>query len=939
MSKAVSGIFFFFFILLRSAAGQYVDSGQDPFSIKWHEINTENFQIIFPQKFYPQANRLANVLEIVYDYGSRSMDHQPDKISVILHNFDSDANANVLWAPKYSNFNTIPPQDIYPQDWLEQLAIHEFRHVVQVDKMNQGLTKILYFLFGQQATAGIFGLYIPFWLIEGDAVLTETLLSKSGRGRLPEFIMPLRAQVLEKKIYSYEKAYLGSYKDFVPDHYVLGYHLTTMGRVKYGTEIWPNTFDYSARRPYNPFVFNSSFKRISGRGKRSFYRECLSQMHREWKNEEELNKPDTTPVLNPNFRKFYGSYSYPIKTKDHRIIALKTSYEEIPRFVEIDTTGKEKTLFYPGFVQNNNFSYSENPEKVTWSEYGFDTRWSNRLYSEVFVYDFKLGKKQKLTENTFYFSPDFSPDGKKIAVVDTDPEYQFRITILDAENGKRLDSIYMPQNAFMQNPQWSEDNRHIVCILLLNSHKMIAVVDTENKTTEILYDSGSHNISNGIYFDSFILFGGTWSGINNIFALDTNTREVFQITNSRFGAFNPSYYPGDTNLIFNEYSADGYNISTLRLEPENWKPFSNISNHSVKIYEPLINTESIPQFEKDSFKLFDSKRYRRWKHVLNPHSWVPFVVNTDNLTLYPGLKILSQNVLNTALTDITYTYNTNEKTGGVSGSFTYLGWFPELSLNAGLTNRVTKGKTGNTLRWQEVNTGFSCSVPLNITSSQYYRNIVPQISMTHTEIRERPESANISEGGFNHLKYNIFASNMRRQAYLDLFPKWGQYLYSGYKHSVKGSFPYKSQLFIQTGFYFPGLMQNQSFRITAAFQKNFEKGAYLFSNSVLTPRGYFSINPDELYSARLNYSLPIWYPDINLPGFIYLKRFSLTCFYDWAYLYDEGQRAITISSAGVELISDFHLFSHFIPLQGGCRANFFPENKTVLFQGIINLGI
>ena len=37
----------------------------------------------------------------------------------------------------------------------EQLAIHEYRHSVQINKMNRGFTRALYYIFGEQATGGI----------------------------------------------------------------------------------------------------------------------------------------------------------------------------------------------------------------------------------------------------------------------------------------------------------------------------------------------------------------------------------------------------------------------------------------------------------------------------------------------------------------------------------------------------------------------------------------------------------------------------------------------------------------------------------------------------------------------------------------------------------------------------------------------------------------
>ena len=250
---------------------QYFQTGQDPASIRWQQINTENFQLIYPEYFESQAQKLAQVLEKVYNYGGFSLNHQPKKISVILHTQTVKSNGLVAWAPKRSEFYTTPHQGIYPQDWLEQLALHEFRHVVQIDKMNSEIPKLIKLILGEQGTALIFGSYLPWWFIEGDAVVTETALSNYGRGRLPSFLMEHRAQLVEKGVYSYDKAYNRSYKDFVPNHYQLGYFLVGESRARYGSGIWDSVITRVGKKPFSVTPFNSALKRTTGFNKVGLY--------------------------------------------------------------------------------------------------------------------------------------------------------------------------------------------------------------------------------------------------------------------------------------------------------------------------------------------------------------------------------------------------------------------------------------------------------------------------------------------------------------------------------------------------------------------------------------------------------------------------------------------------------------------------------------------
>jgi hypothetical protein len=91
---------------------------------------------------------------------------------------------------------TTPPQDAYAQDWTAQLALHEYRHAVQIGSLNKGFTRAMTFLTGEIAT-GVVSSMIPSWFYEGDAVVTETRLSGAGRGRVAGFEMPLRTRLGE----------------------------------------------------------------------------------------------------------------------------------------------------------------------------------------------------------------------------------------------------------------------------------------------------------------------------------------------------------------------------------------------------------------------------------------------------------------------------------------------------------------------------------------------------------------------------------------------------------------------------------------------------------------------------------------------------------------------------------------------------------------------
>jgi hypothetical protein len=269
----------FFLMVGMTAKGQYFNTGEDPASIRWRQISTLHFKLIYPESFENNAQRLANYFEKVYQSGGRSLDYQPRKIPVLFHTHTVRSNGLVAWAPRRMEIFTTPHQGIYGQDWLEQLAIHEFRHVVQIDKIHTQLPGIVKILFGEQIGALITGAYLPFWFLEGDAVVSESALSNFGRGRLPSFLMEHKAQVIEKGVFTFDKAFNGSYRDFVPDHYKLGYHLVGEIRAKYGSDIWVNALDRISGKPWSLTPLNKTLREWTGLNQEKLYRSVFDSLH------------------------------------------------------------------------------------------------------------------------------------------------------------------------------------------------------------------------------------------------------------------------------------------------------------------------------------------------------------------------------------------------------------------------------------------------------------------------------------------------------------------------------------------------------------------------------------------------------------------------------------------------------------------------------------
>ena len=404
------------------AKAQFVDLGQDPASTRWRQIKTDDFQIIYPDFFEEQAQYIANIYAKLYAHAN-TLGQRPRRMSMVVRANGGVSNGNAGWAPKKSELYAAPPQEA-TGSWLEHLCVHEFRHVVQYDKVNHGFTKLLYYIFGEQATMAVVGVYLPMWLIEGDAVAFETAVNPGQRGRSPEFLNELKAQVAEKGIYSYYKAALGSYRDFVPDHYALGYYLVGNSRAHYGPQIWSDAIGRAGRRSYgitplnrslrltmdakrdslwqtrrfqSLFVNPDSVKRANERGgaKVMLYRDNFCELQQLWRREADSVQHlfDTTRTA-PN--RAYANYHYPTPIGDGSLVAFKEGMDEPGAFVLLDK-GTEKVIFRPGILYDYKFAYRDS--LLLWSEYTPHPRWEHGGRMALACYDMRTGKYRRFLKD------------------------------------------------------------------------------------------------------------------------------------------------------------------------------------------------------------------------------------------------------------------------------------------------------------------------------------------------------------------------------------------------------------------------------------------------------------------------------------------------------------------------------------------------------------
>ncbi|MDD4213355.1 MAG: hypothetical protein PHR81_00940 [Bacteroidales bacterium] len=925
MLKTGNIIAILFFIASFSAEAQFYDMGQDPASVKWNIIKTEHFRIIFPEGIEAQAQHIANGFEQVYEPLSSGMNIKAVKVPVILHNRSVTSNAVVPWAPKRIEFYTCPGQDDYPQPWADQLMLHEFRHVVQYSKINQGLTKVLSYVFGQQITAGVIGTFVPMWFVEGDAVYTETLFSSSGRGRMPWFSMKLAAQVREKGIYNYNKAVFGSYKTFTPNHYELGYQLVSYGTKKYSHQIWERAMDKSGKLPLMVVPFNHGIKKVSGLNKVQIYKNCLNELDSLWQKTDNKNRHTDFTLLSTKKNKFYTNYNWGNFSGNH-FIAVKSSMDDITRFVILDSSGNEKHIFTPGTYYNTAFSSSGN--QIVWTETAYDPRWENRTYSVIKLYDFQKKRSRQLTHRSRYFSPSLDDEGTQIVCTEQNIYGNSSLLVLDANSGKIKKQIPVDSGDFIMTPKWSDKGAEIVFIALNRFGKRLCIADTAGHIRNITNPSFTE-ISHPALFGKYIYFTGAYSGISNIYGLDTSSQELYQLTSSKYGASEPELSSDGTQLLYSDYTENGYKLVKAEIDTSLWISVKNFTGNSLQLFD--VKNEPI-DFYNSKKNQYPVRKISKFLNLFNIHSWGPLSINADNTTVKPGFEIKSQNLLSTMFFSAGYEHEWNNSGSMFFAKLSYRAWYPVIDV--GFAYEFNKD---DSIRWNTMSLSAGLKVPLNLTRGKHVVFVQPQLVFSYKKIIARKNYPDYAfSGEYEPLEYRVYAYHIIKTSLKDISPRWGQLLELSYKHTPFNKNISGALTAIQTVFFFPGIGRHHSISLYGGWQYH-DTYSFIFGDAITLPQGYDSSGYSKAVSAKFTYQMPLFYPDWSIGSLFYFKRFRTSLHFDYAYVTDKENNFYNLSSAGISLLADFHFLRFLAPITMGIRASYRFDTQKIIPEFIYSV--
>lgn len=856
---------------------QYYSLGQNPSSTRWKQINTESFQLIFPDDFEDRAQELANILVYANEVARNSLETKPKKISIILQNNTTVDNGFVTLAPKRSEFYGTPSQENEGVDWLKKLAVHEYRHVVQFEKYNEGVGKVLKLMFGQQGMGALILLTTPLWMLEGDAVHTETEFTERGRGKYGPFLREFEAQIAELDPISYEKAAFGSFKQYVTDHYKLGFYLSEFVSENYGRDVWDSVLHCVVRNPFPPYPFSFHLKRITGKTTSQLYADLITNRLQIQSNRSGFY--DTTPYeeISPKSIDF-SSYQNPVLTEDTAVIAVKKSFNHPVRIVKLKG-GEESLVHIPGVFDGNTLSYGSN--MLIWSEKRKHPRWDYLDYSEVVIFDIKSKKRRRLKRKTRWFSPTFSPDGNQIALIEIDKANDVYLNIVDLEGNSVKRVFLTDKNAYHVN--WYATNKIVVAIndngkgsLGIVDLEFLSVRKTASLTKPISYPTP--------YKEGFLI--QTLDKNKDCIAYFIEEDDVVKlhaVVNPEFGLDFISIDSVGNEVIYSDYHSQG----------------SVIVRSEIEIGEKIQFSAPV-QLPRMPAKTFEVKKYRPLLNLFNFHSWAPLSLNPDAEVAGLGASLFSQNLLSSSILSLNYDYlfYTREENWSVKYNFEhfYPKIFAESSFNVAPNSQIQNVSVDI----QSINYQGGSSLNLYFNGSKFRKTFIMKGAYVYNEAKYDFEEGYVDTlvTQENTQWFGVFSVN-HKYGLRDIYSPWSFMLSSASFINLRSS---QNAHVLNAVATVPGVLKNDGLKISLG--KQWGTDVYV-PNYLNEPRGVLNQSFTRGERMSIEYGLPLWYPDLKLSRLAYLQRIRANCFYDFLQVFDD-QSLSYFSSIGGTVYFDFN---------------------------------
>ena len=945
------------FLLPFISSAQFYVTGDDPGRLKWYSIETDNFKVIYPEGTDSLARVYAEKIEkfripVSLTTGYISGQGDGRKMPVVMHAYNA-ANGSVAWAPKRMDLFTLPSAyDPEPMPWSTMLSVHESRHVTQMQFGMTRAQKPFTWVFGEMWNILVSLVYPGISNMEGDAVITETAWTSSGRGRTADFLNYYWVAFDNGDFRNWNRWRFVSQVNNAPNYYSLGY--LTIGGFRYlydCPEYMNAAYNLASSRPYSLLAFRRTAEKLTGKKFNDAFKEVCDTMYTLWKADADARKPYIPSEQVSADTRFYTEYkNNTIAGND--IYAIKKGHINTPVLVRIDSTGKETRI--SSFASDaGRMQWDPSSKRLYWSETSTDKRWNLQTKSRIRYIEEGSGRKRTVRNPELLYNP--APSDSRISATRYQQNGKSFIEIIDSNTGKTIQSIQAPDSLQLLESVWIGEDIYATAI----SDKGYGIYRTRD--WEIILAPQPVKIKDFYVWNDELIFTCDRTGVNELYHLDPSTGNLTQKTSTRYGA-EDFQYKGDW-LYYSSQALDGKKIYRTPVDSLMNRSVNFSDIHHYHIAEAVTAQEKAIALEKEvetdnKVTISDPQRYGKFRNAFNLHSWAPVYVNVDNIMNMSfdqiwqaaslGATGIFQNRLSTAVGEIGYSahkdpYNPAKWRHSGHARFTYSGFYPIIEATVNFNDRAarqyntyayifTDGKASMEVSSRELSTPYiegilSTYIPFNFSSGGWYKGLIPKLTYrigndkfnTGLAVMKMEEQGILGQDGEYTSGYNpVFISHtagkntfrhsltgslrgytMLGTASSAVYPKWGIGAEIGVSGSLESSLYLSPMGYFYLYGYVPGILAEQGFKLTLMTQQKLRSDA-VFGQPIVSvlPRGlssnaslasWISIRNSNITKITLDYAVPIFIGDLSIGGpFFAIKRLVVSPHFDYSFIADKG---------------------------------------------------
>lgn len=629
----------------------------------WREIATPHFRVIFPETLRESAQEVANIAEELLPRVEAFLQAHLDFQPAIVLTEDSDTPEGYTDPLQGAIHLAIAePYEVLSNgtgfgEWVGMVLAHELTHLVHLGAVGENL-EWLRSLLGYVVLPNVVQ---PFWVWEGYAMYGEGMLT--GRGvKNPFYAMVLRTQALSGELlphyllrgYSFPRKWPGRLNVYIYGASLVEYIAQTFGEEKLA--------ELSRRRSESVSLFGFD------RAVQGALGISVSELWHRWAETVQNQAQDDlrrvmaaglSPVTECTSEGYATGGVALSPDGSHLVYALShPDFRPGLRWKDL-RTGKKELLVRGSVIGRPVFS--PDGEKLVYAKI---TRDGKTSYGDLYLYDLKRKKEQRLTVRERAFSPVFW--GGKILFVRRNrfPEGVFA---LDVDSG-----VIQPVFEF-------DRDFHPVTLVVSGDTLFVSgwrngvieinLVDGKTKALSRLL-SGSHLTPIFSVYGRYLFFSAALEGIFDACALDMETNHVFRLTRVASGFLEPVFTERGLYGLF--HTALGFRVGFVSEGALLWEKV-------VLPEDPTVQRAPV-EFPQKSYP---ESYYRPWRWLF-PRFWVP---------LPGGFLVTARDPLGFHEYSLSY----EERPRGTwRGDFSYRGNFtePEIAIDLhGENERWTYGVT------------------------------------------------------------------------------------------------------------------------------------------------------------------------------------------------------------------------------------------------------